>query len=226
MTLEHPPEGPERARFVARNLADAGWADVQARMRARLAHDVNGRAAALLAVVELVREVGPDAATLALLDGEVDKLTQVARALRSVPWDSGMEEAEPVIPAELLTEALATAGLERGLEYLDRALEPVGSDVEPVLVSRGRTLAVLAVVLSRAGWASDEAEAPLRVTLRQEEDRVTVEMPRGGAHMTADETAALRRILELDHGGIETAGEGIRVHLQTLRAGRARQSAG
>ncbi|MEQ9401861.1 MAG: hypothetical protein RJQ04_22025 [Longimicrobiales bacterium] len=226
---------PPTHREVGELLARAGLDRVRARLHARLAHDLNGRASTLLAVHDLLEE-GPSEDALHYLEAEVGSIERLVKILRTLPAEAG-GEGEAMIPGETAEEAARLAERQRGLEGVPCAVE-AGTEVAPVLAGRTRLVAALLLLIAAAQepWMNREAPGPVVVGLSEEPGVVVFTVrgpppPDGGEAAPTTEAGALDAValealdavLRLDGGGAARRGDGALVaRVQTLAAGRGR----
>jgi len=142
---------------------------VEAVMRG-LAHALNNRAAALSAIIELSREPDDEPeVTRSILTGELGKVRELAKAVRSVgpPRDG----ADALSPNDLVAETLAVLQLHADIR--DRVIQIDAADAPVVRVAPWMLLRAL-VLLCADAPVTDAASRTARVTLGQDGDWLVV----------------------------------------------------
>lgn len=233
-SADHPGQAPTH-REVGILLSRGGLDRVRARLHARLAHDLNGRASTLLAVHDLLEE-GPSEDALHYLEAEVESIERLVKILRALPAEAG-GEGEAMIPGETAEEAARLAARQRGFEGVPCAVE-AGPEVAPVLAGRTRLIAALLLLIAAAQepWMNREAPGPVVVGLSEEPGVVVFTVrgppppgdgasdgPDGAEGLDAEALEALDAVLRLDGGGAVRLADGtLAARVQTLAAGRGR----
>lgn len=225
MTTNQTPGPP----VPAVDLARAGFDQVVAGIQARLAHDLNGRAASLIGILELLRDAGAPAEPLGYLDDEIARLEDLARLLGTLPRNLGAE-AEALVPRELGAVALDVAARVRGLEDtpMDNGLDAA---LPPILAGRSRLLAALLVLIHRAhGRRSPEDRHEAVVLEGADEGGAVAFRVAGDAGPDdpddAERLAAIGAVLAGDGGEVRLEpGQAPALRVPTLRAARAAERA-
>lgn len=195
------PPGPSPGEILAR----AGWLAVESALLRGLAHDLNGRAAALGGLVELLRldDDGEDPPVLDLLREESARLAESVELLRLLAGDGEEAPPEALALEPLLRAVVALHARHRGLESVETVLE-VGADVA-VRVRRTVLVRTLLLLLGAAGWAAREAGGRrVDVALGASDDRVVVVIAVPGADTDEEDAAGGQ-----DRPGAERPGPGL-----------------
>jgi hypothetical protein len=139
-------------------LARAGWLGVLNEIQEGLCHDLNGRSSSLDGLLHLLREDGADGQLLEYLGGEVRRLMDTVDVVRSFYGDVE-GQAEPLLPGDVVDQALAAYRRHRGVRDIAVELE-VGAELPPLRANPARVLRALLIVLTRVAEAARDAGAP------------------------------------------------------------------
>ncbi len=213
-------EGPAAAELLAR----AGWLEVLDDIHGGLSHSVNGRVSSLDGLLHMIGMDGPEETpVMTLLEGEVRRLSDTVRAMRSLTGD--LEgPAEPLIPAELAAEAEMLHGHHRlATRIVTETI--VDEGLPPFRANRPRILRVLLVLMGRFVHRA-VADNGASVKLRARGDATHVEFhvgwsprPQGvpaSGGLSARQMEALDTVMALDAGSIEVDPEGVRVRVPAM----------
>jgi hypothetical protein len=176
-----------------------------------LAHALNNRAAALSAVIELSNEPDDDpAATREILQGEMDRVTELVRVVRILAVPRG--EPEAIVPADLVADLKSILHLHADLR--DRVADFAASEAVPVRVHRW--MLVRALVALAATTTARQGERTFMVTLATEGDWLT-------ARANAPRSSYMRELARAMGGEPNPDGSGFRIPtLESLRRREAR----
>ena len=155
-TNTRPHDGPHRPALSAG--AQGEWnAHVEAMLRG-VAHALNNRAAALSALVQLADD-GESAPTLrGILENELERVTGLAAAIRSIGTPRDGEEA--FAPGDAAVEAMDALKLHADQREVSTTIESRGAP--PIRVQRGLFVRALIVLAANAGRADPRARVEMQ----------------------------------------------------------------
>jgi signal transduction histidine kinase len=210
--METETREPATADLSAAALAE--WQlHVEAVLRG-IAHSLNNRAAALSAVLELSSDADDDvASTLGILRGEVERVSELARAVRSV--GTIRAGADAFSPTDAVNEALAILALHP--KQRERRVAMSAAAAPPIRVPRW--MFVRALIVFGANASSEVPQA--RVVLAGEGDWLAVRYD-GPAGPSRELTPLVRELAHLMGGDVLSDQCGFRV--PTLSALRQREA--
>lgn len=198
-----PPVSPALSADAQRE-----WnAHVDAVLRG-VAHALNNRAAALSALVQLADDHEPATTLRGILENELQRVTGLAAAIRSIGTPREGEEA--FAPGDAAAEAIEVLKLHADQRELSRTIE--SRDAPPIRVQRALFVRALIVLAANAGRDNPQA----RVELLSRGDDLVVRVE--GATPAA--SAYVREIAHAMGGEALNEGRGFRV--PTLAALRQR----
>ena len=215
MTEEAAVSSPPRGHEAASLLALSGWSFVLDRILAGVCHDLNGRVSSLLAVTQLI-ELGEPLPTT--FQAEPAKLEAVARFLALIPAYLGAEP-NPNRMQDLLSTAMDLHAKVRGM--LEEP-PPVrfAEDLPPVLVSEGRAVRGLVLLLDHSMRSFPEPDVP--VSVAGDPSLVSVTVPMGNADIRDDEALHhLGLLFEMDGAELTVEKEALVLRLPSLSAARS-----
>ncbi len=213
------------------------WLSVHDDLLRGLTHTLSNRLGTIFATAYLV-ELQPAAhqTTAATLRAESDKLEALLQLMRVLPRRAEAS-AEPVIPTDILQQAIAIAAHHPDAREVRVTVSTEG-DLQPAYVEPGHLAMALCVALVHAQGITQRAaagDAEIAVRVFSDTDIVSLEccatgVANGARHVLSDETttnevdvAAVRWLLAPFGGGGDVVAGGIRVFASTLQAARRAQ---
>lgn len=174
-----------------------------------VAHALNNRAAALSALIQLADDTEPASTLSAILGTELDRVTGLAAAIRSIGTPRGGEEA--FAAADGVSEALQVLALHA--DQRDATTTIDARDAAPVRVRRWMFVRALIVMAANAG----RANANVRIEIRSSGEELVV-------RVASESPAPSPYVQEIVRAmGGEMSSDGLGFRLPTLAALRQRE---
>lgn len=210
MTRNTPIDGSPQSNGPALSAgALEEWSlHVEAILRG-VAHALNNRAATLSALIQLADDSEPAPTLRAILATELERVTELAAAIRSVGTPRAGEEA--FAPTDAVSEALQVLALHADQRDATTVID--ARDAGPVRVRRWMFVRALIVLAANAG----RANANVRIEIRSSGNDLVVRM----ANESPAPSLYVQEIVRAMGG--EMSGDGMGFRLPTLAALRQRE---
>ncbi len=210
MPKNTPPDGRPQSHGPALSAgAQEEWGlHVEAILRG-VAHTLNNRAATLSALIQLADDSEPAPTLRAILATELERVTGLASAIRSVGTPRSGEEA--FAAADAVSEALQVLALHADQRDATTAID--ARDAAPVRARRWMFVRALIVLAANAGRTS----ANVRIEIRSSGDDLSVRV----ASESPAPSLYVQEIVRAMGGEMLSDGQGFR--LPTLAAIRQRE---
>ena len=205
---KNPTDGTSPGAPLSAGAQEEWSLHVEAILRG-VAHALNNRAATLSALIQLADDAEPAPTLRAILATELDRVTGLAAAIRSIGTPRAGEEA--FAAADAVSEALQVLALHADQRDATTAID--ARDAAPVRVRRWMFVRALVVLAANAGRGS----ANVRIEIRSSGDELAVRV----ASESPAPSLYVREIVQAMGG--EMLSDGLGFRLPTLAALRQRE---